>query len=97
MRKLSLLFVVFLLVFTVSSCQKMNGKMTVVKNCTGTYLKYLGKSYLVCNEEVMLKYQNNDKVHATVKKITDCDFKNEPMCMYYYHSHGIVEVLKVKW
>ena len=93
---LSIITVAFLL--TMFSCTKERNKsMTVVKDCTGTYLRMDGKDYHVCNLEKLSSYSDGTKVTATFKKIENCPSSSETIvCKMLHENEGWVEVVKIK-
>jgi YHS domain-containing protein len=88
----------FLLAFALNSCKKINAKkMTVELNC-GTYLKYLGQRYYVCNSEMLSGYSHGDKVYVSLRKVKHCNSSDLDLispCMIQ-KNNGAVEVLEVK-
>ena len=54
---------------TLFSCQKVkNESMTIVKHCTGSYLRFNEKNYRICNSEKVLLFTDGTEVIATFKK-----------------------------
>jgi SH3-like domain-containing protein len=72
--------------------------MTVVKDCTGTYLRYKEKDYHVCNLEMTSSYENGALVTATVKKIKECkgSAMNEIVCAMIHDNEGWILIEKIK-
>lgn len=87
--------VFFLLAF---SCKKENQSVMVVKDCTGTYLRFDGKDYHVCNPEKVSSFDNGATVNATFKKIKDCNgsAKDAIVCMMVHQNEGWIEVDEIK-
>ncbi|NLB86178.1 MAG: hypothetical protein GX793_03855 [Bacteroidales bacterium] len=93
--RLSILII--FLFFTLNSCKKINTEMTVIKNCTGIYIKNYNKSYRVCNYNLLDNYENGDKIRVLVKKIENCTIEcSISNCMLVYPSNGWVEILEIK-
>lgn len=46
--------------------------MTVIKDCTGVYLRFYNNDYTVCNLDKVSSFPDGAKVKATFKKINDC-------------------------
>jgi len=86
------------LLFTMFSCNKEEFKsMTVVKDCSGTYLSIDGKDFLVCNEERLSSMSNGTQVTATFRKIDDCpSLREKCICKIGHKSYGWVEVVDFK-
>lgn len=95
MKKIIHLVTVLLLM--AFSCKKENQLVTVVKDCTGTYLHYDGKDYHVCNPEKLSTYPNGSKVNASFKKIDECNgsAKDAIVCMMVHENEGWIEVDKI--
>lgn len=99
MKKINLIWSILFLLLLATSCKKINNqRATVVKNCVGIYLHYHGKSYSVCNYEVLSAYSDGDKITATIEKVDKCNKNPYPqsLCMYVYKSHGAIKILDIK-
>ncbi len=71
--------------------------MTVIKDCTGTYLRLDGKDYHVCNLEKVSAYTNGAKIPVTFKILEDCAHSKETITCYMLHKNeGWIEVEKIK-
>ena len=72
--------------------------MTVIRDCTGTYLRLDGKDYHVCNLEKVSSYPNGTNVVVTFKKIKDCTgLANDAIvCQMLHANEGWIEVEKIK-
>jgi hypothetical protein len=53
-------------------CEKERVTMTVVRNCTRTYLPFDSKDYKVCDSEKVSSFSNEARVEVIFKKINDC-------------------------
>tara|TARA_B100000378_G_scaffold134736_1_gene108838 strand:+ start:187 stop:474 length:288 start_codon:yes stop_codon:yes gene_type:complete len=93
--KYSLLAVVFL---TLLSCHKFKNKaVTVVRDCTGTYLRLDEKDYHVCNYELLKDYNDGDQLRVSFKAIDKCPrFDSTYVCLMAHLNEGLIEVEKVK-
>lgn len=86
-------------VFALMSCKKESGeKVTVVKDCTGTYLQINGKDYQVCNLEKTNGFANGTTVIASYKKISKCtgSAADQIVCMMYHENEGWIEVMSIR-
>ena len=84
---------------TLFACKKERNKtVTVMRNCTGTYLRLDGKDYQVCNLEKVSQFADGATVTATFKKLKECNgsAKDEIVCQMLYENEGWVEVYKIK-
>lgn len=70
---------------------------TVVRDCTGTYLRVGTEDYLVCNREVLTSVPDNAMVGVKYKKVKKCPPTDEMVCMMYHEHKGVVRVTKVQW
>ena len=93
---LTLLLVFLFLQF---GCRKESNQcVTVVRNCTGTYLKWDGKNYQVCNLEQVSGFEDGASLKATFKKIKTCNGSamEQITCKMLFPHEGFIEVIKVK-
>ena len=96
MRKL--LILIALSVFVLISCEKAdNLSMIVVKDCTGSYLRFDEKDYLVCNDEALSSYKNGDEVLASVEKIERCMGGDAVICYMYHPNEGFINIKSVSF
>jgi hypothetical protein len=98
MKKLILIAttVSFLILF---SCKKeINRTVTVVRDCTGTYLRLDEKDYHVCNLEMVSSFADGTTVTATFKKLKECNgsAKDQFVCYMLHENEGWIEVDKIK-
>jgi hypothetical protein len=84
--------------FALISCKKEKLRsMTVVKDCTGVYLRVDGKDYHVCNDGLLEKYSSGASVMATVKTISDCPEQSDRIvCMMFHENEGWVEIVSLR-
>ncbi|PCJ28861.1 MAG: hypothetical protein COA97_00555 [Flavobacteriales bacterium] len=93
-EKILILTVLFLTTFI--SCSKVNNKnMTVIKDCTGSYLRFNDKDYQVCNIEVVENFDNGTEVKASFKKIDKCE-NNWGGCNMLHQNEGWINVRNIK-
>src|SRR6478735_8544981 len=87
-----LVIVLMLLAF---SCKKQNKNehlMTVMKDCTGTYLRYNEKDYHVCNYSVLSQFDDGVQITASFTKLDECNVPLEgpQVCLMYRVHEGSV-------
>lgn len=90
--------------FIIAGCHKnkgvpipdFSGSMTVVKDCSGDYLRYLKKDYLICNKQLLSGYNSGDAITASIRKITDCSENRGPVCYLYHANEGWAELLSIQ-
>ncbi|MEZ5196925.1 MAG: hypothetical protein R2764_11115 [Bacteroidales bacterium] len=89
-----------LLIITVTtsiSCSKVSDKnMTVIKDCTGSFLRYNGKDYHICNVEMVGDYDSGMEVEASFKKIKECLQGEISICEMYHQNEGWIQVTRIK-
>ena len=95
MKLINLLFIITLTA-TLFSCDKeKNQSATIIRDCTGTYLRIDSKDYLVCNIEKTNEFEENDSVVVTYRAINDCS-SNGAVCLLYHKNEGPVKVYKIR-
>ena len=95
--KVKILIFVGLIFVTFISCSKVNDKnVTVVKDCTGSYLRLNNKDYHICNIEIVKPYDSGTEVKASFKKIDDCPDCDEAVCEMFHDSEGWINVTKIE-
>ena len=70
--------------------------MVVIKDCTGSYLRFNEKDYHICNAEVVENYNDGTEVKASFEKINNCSDSDEVVCEMLHHNEGWVNVTKIK-
>ncbi|RLD43551.1 MAG: hypothetical protein DRI86_09740 [Bacteroidetes bacterium] len=97
MKTIQIILVLFTLTFFVSSCEKVsNVEVTVIKDCTGSYLRYEGKDFQICNIETVKNIQNETVIKASFKKVKECKSDTLAVCMMYHENEGWIEVAEIK-
>lgn len=92
----SSLAVIAMAFLTSCSAAKIDQKATIVRDCTGTYLRIDAKDYLVCNTDILKNYKEGHVVTATFKKVKDCpEFNGIMVCMMYHENEGTIRISKV--
>jgi hypothetical protein len=98
MKKLTYAFTFFFLL-TFFACEKgANDKMTILIDCTGTYLRQDGKDYHVCNIEKMAGFSDGETVTATFMRVEKCNLisSDSITCDLLHVNEGWIEVEKIK-
>jgi hypothetical protein len=99
MKPLRLTLIATIVIWTLSSCKKeRNETVTVIRDCTGTYLRNYGKDFHVCNPEKVASFENGTEVLSTYKKIRDCNgsAKDAIVCLMVHKNEGWIEVIKIE-
>ena len=80
------------------ACRKVyNQSVTVVKDCTGIYLRYEGKDYQVCNEEKLECYPDGTILKATFMQVNECNgsANSDIVCMMLHENDGWIRVQSI--
>jgi len=97
MKTIQIILVLFTLTFFVSSCDKVgNVEVTVIKDCTGSYLRYEGKDFHICNIETVENIQSETVIKASFKKVEKCNTDTLAVCMMYHENEGWIEITEIK-
>jgi hypothetical protein len=93
MKKLILIASVFL----AGCCHKdAVDPVTVVRDCTGTYLRLEGRDYHVCNVAATDRYRHGDKVMASFKMLRSCEeMAGRTICQLYHANEGWINVTSI--
>ncbi len=95
--RILILFASLFTLFTLFACQKEKYEtMTVVRDCTGTYLRFNEKDYHVCNLEKLSSFVDGTTIKAIFKKEKKCKDKDVAVCMLLHHNEGWIHVKKIK-
>ena len=70
--------------------------MTVIKDCTGSYIRFNGNDYHICNVEIVESYDNGTEVKAFFKKKDDCPDSDEIVCEMLHNNEGWINVTKIE-
>ncbi|CAN5900762.1 hypothetical protein BH11BAC7_BH11BAC7_15510 [soil metagenome] len=87
-------FTTAILLLTFSSCAEKDKTATVIKDCSGTYLRIDKKDYHVCNLETVDGFKDGTTITVAFKKLTACDGSaNDAVICYMLHENeGWIEV-----
>ncbi len=98
MKNILLLLMVLLMSMNFSCKKCVSTKMTVVQDCTGTYLRNNGKDYQVCNLEKLTAFSDGQEVLVQYKLLKKCHGSANDMfvCLMVHISEGWVEVIEIK-
>lgn len=100
MKKINIILFIFLALATIfTSCDKEAYQTaTVVRDCTGTYLRLNSKDYLVCNLGKVASFSTGQTVTATFRKLKECNDPAQPtiICQMLHQNEGWIEVIKIK-
>ena len=83
------------------SCAAVHDRLqtgTVVRDCTGTYLR-IGENedYLVCNSDLLNSKNEGDKVSVVFDYTKECKEKEgEVVCMMYHENKGMIKIKSVQ-
>jgi len=81
---------------TLFACKKeRNETVTVIRDCTGTYLRFEGKDYQVSNPDKVAEFVDGSTVTATFRKANNCA-TYFCMMVHPYEVGGCIKVTKIK-
>lgn len=95
MKKVLSILIFALLIFT--SCEKKHTTTTtVIRDCTGTYLRVDNKDLPVCNSVILSDKENGTNIIATFKKGGDnkCEDRDMPHCTMV-HPYAVGEWIRI--
>lgn len=69
--------------------------MTVIKDCIGSYLRFNGKDYQICNIEIVESFENGVEVEASFERIEDCK-NNWAVCFMLHENEGWINVTEIE-
>lgn len=70
---------------------------TIVRNCTGTYIRVNEKDWHVCNFELLKNYKEGIRLSVTYEIPEDCpEFNGIAVCMMYHPHEGLIRILGIK-
>lgn len=97
MKKTIKLIAVLALLLVTQSCTKKKLKNALVhKDCTGTYINFNSKSFLVCNQESLDNFNHGDQVNVKFQEIEECDAPRFVCHLYPTPTiAGTIEILDV--
>lgn len=96
MKKTIKLSLIGLTIMLTQACKKQNIEgATVIKDCTGVYIREDNKDYFVCNSDLLSDYNSGDAINVTFKEANACD-PGPVVCMMAHDYEGVVEVIKIK-
>ncbi|GGG52793.1 hypothetical protein [Epilithonimonas arachidiradicis] len=83
------------------SCATVHDRLqtgTIVRDCTGTYLRVAeNEDYLVCNAEILESKKDGEKVSLVYDNTDKCPERDgKIMCMMYHENKGMIRVKSVK-
>jgi hypothetical protein len=88
---------IFLLM--ISGCRReYDQQVTVVRDCTGTYLRLDGLDYQVCNPQAVASFSDAAAVIASFRKVHACNGSggDETICDRFHQSEGWIEVAEIR-
>ena len=81
--------------FVLFSCSKKEANATVIKDCTGDYIRIDSKDYIICNDEMVVNFENETKVNVEYDKVDQCDRPSDAVCLMLHLSEGTIKLTKI--
>lgn len=98
MIKSALYVFIAISLFALPACNKIkNQTTTVVRDCTGTYIRYEGIDYRVCNLEKVAPFADGATVKTSFKKLKECNGSGDTavVCAMLHENGGWINVDKI--
>lgn len=101
MKKVSHILSLVIFSTLIFSCATVHDRLqtgTIVRDCTGTYLRVAeNEDYLVCNSEILESRKDGEKVSLVYDYTKECKERDgKIMCMMYHENKGMIRVKSVK-
>jgi len=93
MKRFLLLLIVLI---GIISCSKVNKNATIIKDCTGSYIRFADKDYHICNGDKVDGLDSGTKVMVSFKKISSCSEGFFIVCRLYHENEGWVKITMLK-
>lgn len=91
------LYMLFLLVPVLGGCNKPQEQdMTVVRDCSGTYLRLNNKDYQVCNTATTNNFAVGTRVKVVFRSAGECKEATGAVCELYHPSEGWIKIVHIK-
>ena len=77
--------------------QAHTAEVIIVRNCTGTYIRFKEQDYKVCNQELIVKLKSDAKVNVTFEDSNRCKLpKDMAICSMYHPFISSVNIIAIK-
>ncbi len=101
MKKVSHLLSLGIFSTLLFSCATVHDRLrtgTIVRDCTGTYLRVAeNEDYLVCNSDILASKKDGEKVSIVYDYTKECKERDgKIMCMMFHENKGMIRVKSVK-
>lgn len=75
------------MMLALAGCRKKTETVTVVKDCTGTYLRFNNRDHPVCNYEALEDVASGSEAEITYVRAgkNNCDGRERPVCAMPHH------------
>ncbi|MCD9853342.1 hypothetical protein LUD75_01395 [Epilithonimonas sp. JDS] len=86
---------------SIFSCKSVHDRLqtgTIVRDCTGTYVRVAeNEDYLVCNADILAAKKDGGKVSVVYDYTKECAERDgKIMCMMYHENKGMIRVKSIK-
>lgn len=83
------------------SCATVHDRLqtgTIVRDCTGTYLRVgENEDYLICNSDILESKKDGEKVSLIYDYTKECKERDgKIMCMMFHENKGVIQVKSVQ-
>ena len=88
-------FFVFVAWLSLSGCTDSQTQTAIViKNCTGSYLRFEDNDFKICNPEIIESYQRGEGITVKIRYNDQCSYDFE--CYLHFPFEGSVEILEIE-
>jgi hypothetical protein len=94
--KKSFLTIAILSLAALSCHKRQERSMTVIRDCSGTYLRLDGKDYQVCNIEATNDYSSGTAVKVAFRMLKECDGPAYFTCELNHPSEGWIKIVYIE-
>ncbi|MNK46477.1 hypothetical protein D3C87_652610 [compost metagenome] len=86
---------------SIFSCKAVHDRLqtgTIVRDCTGTYVRVAeNEDYLVCNADILATKNDGEKVSVVYDYTKECKERDgKIMCMMFHENKGMISIKNVK-
>ena len=96
--KKTLIFFLLSIPFITGSCASYCGvEATVVRDCTGAYIRVAERDYLVCNKNAIESFNEGDKVRVRFCQIDKCpELDSIVTCLMFHQNEGLIRLKRIR-
>ena len=87
-----------ILLFSCATAQDKLKTGTIVRDCTGTYIRVgENEDFLVCNSKILESRKTGEKVSVVFDSTEKCiENTDKVTCMMYHESKGVIQIKSIQ-